>query len=75
MTDPKAHRPTHILTAIHEIPPKGFDKLLIHIDRPDKHVVDLAAQAMGLSQQNWMRMVLVNASKKVCDELGVKLPV
>lgn len=68
-----AHKPTHILAPLHEIPPTGFAQLLIHLQHTDKAYVDAAAAAMGLSQQLFMRTLLVGAAKKLCDELNVKI--
>ncbi len=66
------HPITHVLVSLNDIPAKGMNKLLIHIEFEDKELVDKAAEIVRMSQQNFMRAVLVSAAKKVLEEAGVK---
>lgn len=49
---------------------RGFRKLLVHVNDDERDLVTYAAQTLGVSQQIFMRTVLVNASEQVLKEVG-----
>lgn len=66
-------RVTDFMVSIKDVPEIGPAKVLVHMLDDDRSLVKDAAFVAGLSQQKFMRAVLVSASQRVLKEAGVKL--
>lgn len=65
-------RPSSVLVNLdREIPPAGIAQLLIRLIGVDKDKIDAAATTAGMSQQQFMRLVLVSAAEKILSEANV----
>lgn len=65
MSDPKV---TMVLVDLTNIPRGGSASMLTRLSPEYKDVVDLAAQALGLTQADFLRSAIVNTSLKVLSE-------
>ena len=59
-----------LMVSLREIPPAGLSRLLIRTDETDHALITAAASIVGMSQQKFMRTVLVSAAKRVMKEAG-----
>lgn len=59
-----------IMVSLQEVPPSGLSRLLVRTDEIDHAMITTAAKLVGLSQQKFMRTVLVSAAKQVMKEAG-----
>lgn len=59
-----------ILLNLYPTPPQGQHGVIPRLSLEDRNMVNDAARALNMSQAKFMRTVLVNAARKVLDELG-----
>lgn len=68
---------THVLVSLMDIPLQddatGHVKVLIRLQEHNRNLITQAAELAGLSQQKFMRTVLVNAAKKILTDAGVQI--
>ena len=50
------------------LPVGGSAHMMIRISQEDKNMVDLAAQTLGLTQADFLRVAVVNTANKVISE-------
>lgn len=65
-------RVTHVFVSMLEIPLTGRYNLLVRLQESDRDLITHAALVAGMTQQKFVRTLLVNAAKKVLTEAGVK---
>jgi len=58
------------MVSLREVPPTGLSSLLVRTDETDHALITAAAAISGMSQQKFMRTVLVSAAKQVMKEAG-----
>lgn len=63
-------RITHVLVSLVDIPATGMAKTLVRLRTADRDNVTLAAQIVGMTQQDFMKTVLVSAAERVLKEAG-----
>lgn len=72
MNDQSVNRSHVVIDVVEgEVPPRGIAQLVIKLTGPDKDAVDTAAKLSGRTQQDFMRSILVNASRKYLALHGV----
>lgn len=59
---------TMVLVDLTEVPPTGNASMLIRLRGDDSELINLAAQAMGMRQAEFLRCAAVNTAKKVISE-------
>jgi uncharacterized protein (DUF1778 family) len=59
-----------VLVSLIEIPEQGNAKVLIRMSDADRAMVTKAARTIEMSQAKFIRTVIVNAARKVLDEMG-----
>lgn len=59
-----------VVVQLTEVPEKGDARVLIRFTHEDRNMITRAARSIELSQSKFMRVVLVNAAKKVLEEMG-----
>lgn len=59
-----------LMVSLREVPPTGLSSLLVRTDETDHALINAAAAIVGMSQQKFMRTVLVSAAKRVMKEAG-----
>lgn len=59
-----------LMVSLREVPPTGLSSLLVRTDETDHDLITAAARIVGMSQQKFMRTVLVSAAKRVMKEAG-----
>lgn len=61
---------TDFMVSLREVPPIGLSQLLVRCDETDHALITTAATTVGMTQQKFMRTVLVSAAKRVLKEAG-----
>ncbi len=59
---------THVLVELTVVPRIGPAHMILRLTRDDKEIVDLAAQALGMKQAEFLRIATVRAAEKVLHE-------
>lgn len=61
------------MVSVREVPKEGHARMLIRLELDDRKLINDAAWMIGMTQQAFMRSVLVSAAKRVMKEAGVQL--
>lgn len=59
---------TMVLVDLTEVPPTGAASMLIRMRGDDFELINIAAQALGMKQAEFLRAASVNVAKKVISE-------
>lgn len=61
-----------VLVTLTDVPVNGGYMLTIRLHKDDKAIIDTACRAIGMSQGQFMRAMLVNGGKSILSELGLR---
>lgn len=59
------------MVSVRQVPETGDAKLLVRATYPDRDLISDAARVLGMSQQEFMRAVLVNGAAQVLKDNGI----
>ena len=64
--------PQNFMVSIREVPAVGPARVLVRTTDEDRELISDAARVVGMSQQKFMRALLVSGARQVLKEAGIE---